>query len=113
MAIGFVTATMVSNTRLFREDYTAHYDDRWGGADSNGNWNLLMGLFGLVLLVWDVRGKRSEGLGLTMSSWLCGAIFAVGLAVSRMVVRQKVSDRRWSALRVLRGMEPILGASSL
>jgi len=90
MTTGFITATTVSNQRLFREDMT-NYDDRWSSADPTASWNLIMGFFGLMLLFWDIKGKRSEGFGLNASAWLCGAIFALGLAMSKMVVRQKVS----------------------
>lgn len=87
MGTGFFTASFLSQYRCFREPFLPAYDQRWGWE-----WAVVMGALGLGLMLMDGQAKRREGRGLTAGSWVCGAIFAVGLIVSHMVLRQKVGE---------------------
>jgi hypothetical protein len=90
MGSGFLTSTAVSYARGLREA-PSEYDERWGTAQATAGWNYVMAILAVALLAWDAPKKWAPGArGLNLAAAACGALFTVGLIVSRMTVQQKV-----------------------
>lgn len=103
MGVGVLTATLLNNRGAFLQPA-----GKWDlalslSSEHSQHWARALAAMVLLLALWDPKGKAAEGWALSLASLVCGAIFAVGLIVGQMCVRQKVRPRRGGGREAKRG----------